>query len=449
MPEITIGEFIFRRLQQIGVETIFGVPGDYELRLLDFVEPAGSKWIGTPNELVGAYAADGIGITEDVVVTKVPASILETTKLTTALAPGPQDEVVVNAIVSRLGRAKNPIIIVDGGAARHDWAPDIGSLIAALEVPYFTTILGKGIVDEVHPLYGGCYAGASSIPQTSAAVENADCVLWLGNLPSDFSTGRFTEHVKSSVIIDFQRFFVLVGEEKYDARINHVLPRLSSAIKSSKLLSTRSKREPEPLLIPEVPRPIPITHEYIWNRFSTFLKPGDLVVTETGTAQLGITTTKYPSGVESWTQAVWGSIGYATGAAVGASIAAKEIGKHKRMIVFTGEGSLQLTVQAFSILNRHGIVPVVFVLNNNGYTVERYFNGWTAAYNDVPMWDYGALFKAFSPGEKDIKTFKVQTAAELDSLLSDKAFNTATHPQCVDMVMDTFDAPECLKAVFK
>lgn len=32
---------------------------DYELALLDLVEPAGLKWTGTPNELVGAYAADG------------------------------------------------------------------------------------------------------------------------------------------------------------------------------------------------------------------------------------------------------------------------------------------------------------------------------------------------------------------------------------------------------
>ena len=32
---------------------------DYELTLLDFVQPAGLEWIGTPNELVGAYAADG------------------------------------------------------------------------------------------------------------------------------------------------------------------------------------------------------------------------------------------------------------------------------------------------------------------------------------------------------------------------------------------------------
>lgn len=84
MAEIPIGEYLFRRLKQMGIETAFGVPGgkaplhlyssshklvllsntgcsclDYELALLNHVEPAGVRWIGTPNELVGAYAADG------------------------------------------------------------------------------------------------------------------------------------------------------------------------------------------------------------------------------------------------------------------------------------------------------------------------------------------------------------------------------------------------------
>lgn len=94
-------------------------------------------------------------------------------------------------------------------------------------------------------------------------------------------------------------------------------------------------------------------------RLSTFLKPGDAVVTETGTSQVGFLGTTCKNGVWAWTQAIYGSIGYAAGAAVGASIASKESGKHQRVVCVTGEGSLQLTVQSFSILNRHGIVPVV------------------------------------------------------------------------------------------
>ncbi|ODV95898.1 hypothetical protein PACTADRAFT_49335 [Pachysolen tannophilus NRRL Y-2460] len=60
--EITISEYIYRRILQLGVRHIFGVPGDY---CLDFCEEINKvpdlKWVGTCNELNGAYAADGYG----------------------------------------------------------------------------------------------------------------------------------------------------------------------------------------------------------------------------------------------------------------------------------------------------------------------------------------------------------------------------------------------------
>lgn len=57
-----------------------------------------------------------------------------------------------------------------------------------------------------------------------------------------------------------------------------------------------------------------------------------------------------------WTQEVFGSIGYATGAMVGATIAYKEK-KGGRSILITGDGSLQLTIQAFADLLRHNTNP--------------------------------------------------------------------------------------------
>ena len=54
-----LGQYIFDRLRQLGIHTVFGVPGDYNLRLLDFIQPAGLHWVGNCNELNAAYAADG------------------------------------------------------------------------------------------------------------------------------------------------------------------------------------------------------------------------------------------------------------------------------------------------------------------------------------------------------------------------------------------------------
>lgn len=102
-----------------------------------------------------------------------------------------------------------------------------------------------------------------------------------------------------------------------------------------------------------------ITQAWIWPNLAKFLRPDDVVVVETGTSQVGFTGTALPNPVTTWNQEVFGSIGYATGATVGAAVAQHEKGG-KRTILITGDGSLQLTVQAFADLLRHGTNPFVY-----------------------------------------------------------------------------------------
>ena len=59
MSKVILAEYLFTRLKQCGLKFMFGVPGDYNLQLLDHVEPQGLKWVGNCNELNSGYAADG------------------------------------------------------------------------------------------------------------------------------------------------------------------------------------------------------------------------------------------------------------------------------------------------------------------------------------------------------------------------------------------------------
>lgn len=57
---VSIGEYIFSRIHQLGVDNVFGCPGDFNLNLLDHLyKVPGLSWVGTCNELNAAYAADG------------------------------------------------------------------------------------------------------------------------------------------------------------------------------------------------------------------------------------------------------------------------------------------------------------------------------------------------------------------------------------------------------
>ncbi|BDZ42294.1 hypothetical protein GCM10025865_15930 [Paraoerskovia sediminicola] len=57
---LTVGQYLGRRLAQLGIGHVFGLPGDFNLALLDeMLSVEDLAWIGTTNELNGAYAADG------------------------------------------------------------------------------------------------------------------------------------------------------------------------------------------------------------------------------------------------------------------------------------------------------------------------------------------------------------------------------------------------------
>ena len=60
MSKTAIGDYIYHRLLQLGIGHVFGVPGDFNLNLLDHIYSVeGITWVGTCNELNAAYAADG------------------------------------------------------------------------------------------------------------------------------------------------------------------------------------------------------------------------------------------------------------------------------------------------------------------------------------------------------------------------------------------------------
>ena len=56
---IDVAEYLFTRLHQLGIRSIHGVPGDYNLVALDYIPNCGLNWVGNCNELNAGYAADG------------------------------------------------------------------------------------------------------------------------------------------------------------------------------------------------------------------------------------------------------------------------------------------------------------------------------------------------------------------------------------------------------
>lgn len=48
---VTVAEYLFQRLHEVGVRSVHGLPGDFNLVALDYIPKAGLKWVGSVNEL--------------------------------------------------------------------------------------------------------------------------------------------------------------------------------------------------------------------------------------------------------------------------------------------------------------------------------------------------------------------------------------------------------------
>ena len=106
-----------------------------------------------------------------------------------------------------------------------------------------------------------------------------------------------------------------------------------------------------------------------------------------------------------------------------------------------GDGAAQLTVQELGTFSREGLCPVIVVVNNDGYTVERAIHGKTAPYNDIAGWSWTDIPKAL--GVANHLAFRAETYGELDD-----AFTAAAEHQdgmvFVEVVLPRFDIPPLL-----
>ncbi|KAF9221501.1 pyruvate decarboxylase [Gyrodon lividus] len=574
--QTTISEYLLTRLEQLGVTSIFGVPGDFNMPFLDYIEDHPRiQWIGNCNELNAAYAADGYARVKEhsigVVVTtfgvgelsaingiagafsemvpvlhivgipstvqlktrpllhhtlgdgrfdaytkaaeqvtisqamlmnkvhaateidrvltdcitrarpvyltlpsnmvseKIPARRLKV-PLLRAPPANPQDveAFVLDEIVKLIDEAdKNIVILVDACVIRHDVREEVKELLTASRFPVYSAPMGKTAVSEEYDRFGGIYIGSISDPEIKEKVEKAKLILSIGSLKSDFNTGMFTYKIPTSRTIELHSDHALVRHAHFPGiGMKLLLPKLSARLRqyqqgASELVAARLKSE-----VPKAHEDT-ITHAYFWPRVGQFFKRRDVIVAETGkqiesmdvrdlvtnpqtgTSNFGILGVPLPDQSVFVSQILYGSIGWAVGSTLGAAIAARDK-KLGRVILFIGDGSLQLGVQELSTMIRQKLTPIVFLINNEGYNIERNLHGMDRKYNDIVNWKWTSLLTTLGDVEGALsKSYTVRDKHGLDRLLDDPEFIKAGKIQLVEVVMGKYDTPRALKAAAK
>jgi indolepyruvate decarboxylase len=342
-----------------------------------------------------------------------------------------------DAVVSALAAARSACALPGFIVQRAGLQTAMQSVIDASNLPFATMFLDKSVLDEQQPRYIGMYDGALMNEDVRNFVENCDRVLTIGALFTDFNSGAFTARLKPERVISIAQHHVRIDGKTYrNVEMGDILAALAK----------RLPRRPDPdapaaasLGEPEGTGSDPLTAAALYPRWAKFLKPGDVLVAETGTVSMGLGFARLPSDAWFFNQTLWGSIGWATPAALGAAVAAPE----RRVVLVTGEGAHQLTAQEICQFGRLGLRPIIFVLNNAGYLIERLLcKDPKIAYNDVAPWRYTELPHAL--GCDGWFTARATTCAELDAALTSAA--SAPRGAYVEVVTDAYAAaPLALK----
>ncbi|SMY23743.1 unnamed protein product [Zymoseptoria tritici ST99CH_1A5] len=551
---VPLGRYLWERIKQLGIKSVFGVPGDFNLTLLDHIyDVEGLEWVGNTNELNAAYAADGyarvkqgagcvvtthgvgelsalnaiagamteqvkvihvVGQTSltmqknkmmihhsigsspdhqvfnkasmgfrvaaaelqsevdatkkidetlrqcfvksgpvyvfvpiDLVDKQVPSKALETP---IDLEPEFDPQVVeeaTKAILDVVYASKHPSVFVDCLVQRHNAIKEATELVDKLGVLVYTSNMGKGIIDETHPNYLGVYNGQISGPGVESAFEASDTVLVLGNLPSDTNSGGFTRKIKTQAIYINEFDVSIQGGKTWTAPLKAVLASLVKTVQTDKVPKITKPKLPEAPL-EEDHDSKSITQSWIWNYLAdTYFRKHDVIFGETGTAAFGIPDTTFPAGINWITQTYYGSIGYCTPAALGADVALSELASQSRprgrTLLVTGDGSLMLTVQEVGNMVKLGLKPVILLINNSGYTIERVIHGAHQSYNDIVPFDYKHMLPFFnmSPEQAAANFHRCTTKVGLEEILKKDSVRNPQAVQVVEIVMDKLDVP--------
>ncbi|KAF7299075.1 Pyruvate decarboxylase [Mycena indigotica] len=350
---------------------------------------------------------------------------------------------VIDEIVKLVQEADDDVVVlVDACAIRHDVREEVNELIKKTGFPVYSAPMGKTSVSENYERYGGIYVGSISHPEIKEKVESAKLILSIGCLKSDFNTGNFTYSIPTPRTVEFHSDHTKVQFAAFGGiGMKELLPQLTSRLQPAK---RQVAVPPFTAVLPQENNDI-ISQAWFWPRMGQFFKPKDVILAETGTSSFGILDVPLPENSVFLAQILWGSIGWTTGATLGAAFAAQDVGLG-RTILFIGDGSLQLTVQELSSMIRHGLKPIIFVLNNDGYTIERFLHGKERKYNDIAPWKWTGLLGVLgdADGTKS-KSYTVHNKAELSALLDNNEFAAADKIQLVEVMMPRLDAPSALE----
>lgn len=334
----------------------------------------------------------------------------------------------VAEVQSMLASAKRPVILAGAEVGRFGLHDDLTRLVERLNVPIASTLLGKSVIREDHPLYVGVYSGLVARDEVKAFVNETDCLLILGSILSDvedldarsslFSDGHTIHATADRIAIRHHRYDTIRFEDFVRALAMTRLP-----IFESRTLPV-AERSDEPPPAPDTS----VTLRGVFHHLDGVLNEKTLVIADVGESLFASVDLHVHRRFEFLSPAYYTSMGFAVPAALGAGFADPSL----RPIVLVGDGAFQMTGTELATCVRHGQAPVVIVLNNHGYSTEREI--LEGPFNDIHEWRYERVHELIGGGQG----MRVATFGEFVHALA-TAMADDSQPYILNVLLDPAD----------
>jgi indolepyruvate decarboxylase len=396
----TLGDYgvqvdVFQHVTQVavGLSSAESAPGEIDDAVTACIRHRRPVFIEVPADLVGAPCRAPEPLDLDLAPQSDPDALAE----------------AVEEAVQLLDAAERPVVL--GGVEVHRFGlqEELEALLDDVPYPMATALMGKSVIRETHPRYIGVYSGALSEEYVRRTVEDADCVVSLGTWMSDINLGIYTAQIDVGRLIHASADRVRIKRHYFDkVYLGDFIAALRQGL---------GRRDPsgEPIrpatrVLQEGFVPVhdaPVTIKRFYERVNHFLDDESIVLADAGDSFLCAGDLIMHEGVGFICQAFYCSIGFTVPGALGVGLADPS----RRPIVFVGDGAFQMTAQELSTIIRQGLAPVIFLMNNRGYTVERVIHD--GPYNDIQNWSYHRLPEVFGGGW----SCEVRTEGELEDAL--------------------------------
>ncbi|EDU5945705.1 alpha-keto acid decarboxylase family protein [Salmonella enterica] len=327
-------------------------------------------------------------------------------------------------------------LLADFLAGRFGLRPLLQRWMAETPIAHATLLMGKGLFDEQHPNFVGTYSAGASSKEVRQAIEDADRVICVGTRFVDTLTAGFTQQLLAERTLEIQPYASRIGETWFNLPMAQAVSTLRELCLECAFAPPPTRSAGQPVRIDKGE----LTQESFWQTLQQYLKPGDIILVDQGTAAFGAAALSLPDGAEVVVQPLWGSIGYSLPAAFGSQTACPD----RRVILIIGDGAAQLTIQEMGSMLRDGQAPVILLLNNDGYTVERAIHGAAQRYNDIASWNWTQIPPALNAAQQ-AECWRVTQAIQLAEVLERLA-----RPQrlsFIEVMLPKADLPELLRTV--